>query len=336
MIQIKFVKNITKFEWLELLNNSSDATMFHTFEWLEVLTQTYPHYKKKFIFAFENEKILAALPIIIIKEKWALNKYYSLPFGTYGGVILRNGVEEKVRNEVLKKFAQSTQKITTGVLRLTDFSGQNSFLEKLNFNKKQSFTLILNLDKKLNEIWEKDLSSSARTKTRQAEKYEITIEEVNSLEKIKECYKMLEETDKRHGYKKSIFPLELLINIYHIMGKENLIKWFIANYNGNFIAHLLSFKYKNSLMAWLAGSYQDFWKYRPNNLLFWHLISWGHQNNYTSVNISAVPNQADGLLFFKKQWGTKEKYYYLYEKYSLLSCLFNKLKNVSNKVIKIK
>jgi CelD/BcsL family acetyltransferase involved in cellulose biosynthesis len=314
LVKIDFISTLSQEDWQSFLNQVEEASIFHTFEWSEVLTQTYPHYQKMLIIAEERGELLGFLPLIIIKQPWYSRRYYSLPFGTYGGALLKKGVNEKVREEILKKFNQLTGKFFTRRLEVVDFFHQNSFLEKLNFKKRKLCTLIIRLDQDLRKIWRENLSPETRNQTRQAQKYGVGVEEVDSFEKIKVCYQMVEELNKRRQIKKSLYPFELLVNIYKIMKRKGLVKWLIARQGGEFLSYSLNFSYQKNLMGWLNASFKRYWSLRPNNALYWHLIEWGNKNGYQELNIGAISEEAKGLLHFKKQWGGEEKYYYLYSK----------------------
>jgi lipid II:glycine glycyltransferase (peptidoglycan interpeptide bridge formation enzyme) len=322
-VKIEIISEVSDQEWDELLLSSPTASVFHTTAWLKVLTKTFPHLREKFIVAVDSSHTLLAGMPFIIEERFHFQRIFSLPFGTYGGVIKRPEVTQGVVEEIIRKFL--TLGLSWRVLRLEIVDFGRELTPPPHFTSENLTTLILSVNSSREALWQ-GFSSDTRGKTRQAIKRGVKIREVTSDETVRECFQMLVETDQRHGYKKPLYPLSLLFSILEYMKPRGFLYWTIAEYQGKGIAHLLSFKFKDVLFLWLAGSYQAYHYLRANNLLYWDAIEEACQSKLKKVNLSATSPRQAGLWRFKTGFGAKPLTYSIYKRIKFPLRVLRKLK----------
>jgi CelD/BcsL family acetyltransferase involved in cellulose biosynthesis len=313
MYRINFARNIDPSKWGKLLLNSKDATVFHTYEWVQTLNKTYPNYKPLFLVASDEDgELVGGMPIIALRQK-GFRHFLSMPFGTYGGFLIKDNMDENLRIAGLKKFYRLTR-WNHGESIVIDFPKKCGFLESLGFEWKKNFTHVLELNLPFDEIWTKIFSKKVRNETRQALKRGVVTEELKDASQLEGACDMISKTYERH--KIQPYPLKLYENILGIMGERKLVRWLIAKYNEKPIATSMFFTFKDNVIYWMNASYVEYRNLQPNNLLLSEMIKWSCENGYKYFNFGASPSEANGLIRFKENWGARKTEYNSYEKVS--------------------
>jgi len=62
-----------------------------------------------------------------------------------------------------------------------------------------------------------------------------------------------------------------------------------------------------SLMFKYGASNPEGWRFRPNNLLFWHAICWGCEHGYLFFDWGRTDLRTQGLRKFKQGWSSEEQ-----------------------------
>ncbi|MCK4307992.1 GNAT family N-acetyltransferase [candidate division WOR-3 bacterium] len=315
-VKILGLYDIDPAEWNSLLN-SKNAFVFNTLEWTNVWNLSYEDAHPLFLVTKING-FQSAIPFIEIK-KFGFKSYYSMPYSDYGAILLNSQLSSSCNlQSAFAKLAHGNW----GMLSFSDFHEEAKGLESLGFKKLDSVTHILSLAKDSQALWNQSISSTRRQFVRQSQQKDVKISLVESESQVRECYKMLEDTAKRHNKKASRFPLKFYLNIFNIMGK--FLRWTIAIQDNQPIANIINFIYKDTITYWDGGSYTHALQYRPNDALIWDAIKWGCNNNYKYYDLRGSPTP--GLAKFKQEWGAKEKHYPFYYK---KSPLFKTLKTLT-------
>lgn len=314
-MKIKLTSEINVELWNDLLDNSHQATIFHTLEWLQTCTQL-PNTKLCFLL-IGDKQLRAALPFIQTKN-FIFNNYYSLSLG-YGSILYRSDEKNKeiIINSLLEYYL-SLFNISTTRMVLIDY--HNLISEKIilenNFNNIKREAHILPLDLDFEQIWKKSYKRSVRKLVKQAKRNGILWEYTDTTEGINAYYNVVEHTIKRH--QGLVLPKTFYDYILRELVPKKLAAFHLARYNGEVIGGTLHLFYKGQIFNWLTASYKEHWHLRPNNLLISEMIRYGCENGYKSYNLGATPLEAKELVRFKKSWGAKSKIYNVYEKCSWL------------------
>lgn len=73
------------------------------------------------------------------------------------------------------------------------------------------------------------------------------------------------------------------------------------------IAVAMFLAWNGTLMYKYGASDAEYWKCRPNNLLFWEAIHWGCENGYHTFDWGRTDLDDQGLREFKSGWGAMEE-----------------------------
>ncbi len=323
-VSIKSTNDIETGKWNELLTSAPNATVFHTKEWTDIITKTYPDRKMFCIVAQDDEERIVGMMPLVELVKYGLHHYISLPFGTYGGLVTINNENDNLKEEMLSHFLNLGKDWKYGLLQVVDFSQQCKMLKKYGFQSRQCFAHILNLSGSFEFVWKNKFTRNIRKMVHQAQRKAVRIEEVRSLDDVKAYYEIAVHTFKRRG--STAYPFEIYENVFKYMRNHGLLKWHLAKYNDSPIAGTIHFVFKDAIFSWLNASYQHFWHLRPNNLLVSSMIEWGCKNGMQTYNFGASPPSATELIRFKESWGAYKKYYDIYEKKSLIFKLLYPIK----------
>jgi len=172
---------------------------------------------------------------------------------------------------------------------------------------------LINLNKSVEEI-RRDIHKPRRKNINRAMSRGVKIEEITEKDLIPIFYDLLAETYTIRGT-----PLEdisFFEGVFDILVPKNMAKFFMAKYNGEYIATRLVLTYKGVIYDWHAGSYKKFLSLYPNDLLVWHILKWGSENGFHTFDFGGAgePNDTSGWVEFKRRFGGKLVNYGRYTK----------------------
>jgi hypothetical protein len=291
--------------WTAFVDSLPEANIFHHPAWVNLLSECYGY--KSFVIPYldSQDNISAGVPIIEVRSFLTGNRWVCLPFTDYCQPLYRD------RN-ALEGLAQ----------RIVDLSlvDQNPPIEvrwELPPSQRiQSYSHFvrhtIKLDRDLEAI-SRSLHRTQRQNIKTAEKNSIQIKRGSDIDYLHSFYKLHSLTRHRQGV--PVQPWRFF---------ELVLKKIIQQGNG-FI--LLAYKDNDCLAAGLflhwhqtlcykyAASADEGQDLRPNHLLTWEAIQWGHENGYTVLDFGRTDVENAGLRTFKCRWGADETALY----YSLSS-----------------
>jgi len=327
-VEIKSTNDLDEDKWNTLLEDSPESTVYHTKTWAEVWEESYPRSNSFFIiWTDEKEDYLAGLPVWQ-REKFGLRSFYSMPFGTYGGLIKKEKTEGGAFLPVYEKLLQMRGRWRTIKAQLVDFSSTNDHLQDIGFSSSEYYTHLIRLNQIDESNHMRTFGRKRREGIRQSQRRGIEVKDIRSLKDVRRCYQLSWETYKRHNGKLLKYPFKLFENIFTLMSERNLLKWVIALKDERIIGSLISLVFKDTLYAWEGGSDFGELNARPNDALFLYSILWAKKNGLKVFNFGATPKGAEGMIKFKKSWGAERKDYLIYEKKNKLGEFLDKIRGI--------
>lgn len=318
-LSLKKLNQIDEKKWGNLVLTSKYSSFYHTLFWAGIWEKSFPFCEALF-FVLEEQNYLAGLPLIRFKKK-GFHSFFSMPFGTYGGIIGNLSGEQKIQlfREVVK-FGKEKKHLR---LQIVDFFGQNKELEKLDFKKTPTFTHVINLDNSKSEI------GFQKRGYEQSLKRELSVQEIGTMEEVKICYQLYLKTAQRHRLKQIKYPWKFYENLFSMKANSKHLRWWIVLKENKIIAYQINFCYKDTLYYWDGGSSPDFLPDRPNDALMGHSLKLAKENKLKFYNLGGSPQESGGLTRFKEDWGGERKNYFIYEKESTLG----KIQNLTRKFL---
>lgn len=318
-LSLKKLNQIDEKKWENLVLTSKYSSFYHTKSWSEIWEKSFPDCEALF-FISEEQNYMAGLPLIRFKKRGFLS-FLSMPYGTYGGIIGNLSAEEKI--QLFREAVKFGTKKKYLRFQIVDFFDQNKESETLNFKKNPTFTHQINLENPKSE------SGFQKRGYEQSLKKELSVRENDSLDDVKICYQLYLATAQKHQLKQIKYPFKFYENIFSMKTNSNYLKWWIVLKEKQIVAYQINFVFKDTLYYWDGGSLPDSLAERPNDALMGHSIKWAKENNLKFYNLGGSPQEPEGLIRFKEEWGGERKNYFFYEKKSALG----KIQKVARKFL---
>lgn len=304
---------VSKEKWEQLLSSSSGATIFHTWEWASVLEETYRDLEVRYIVVEDQDGRYAAGMPFAYSRNLFLCTFLSMPFGTYGGPIAVDGLEE----DVVPFLGVAIQGVTRGTLPFSFYcvlfntpmvferAIQNAFPRG---NRTRVSTHLIDLSEGFNVLWDSSFDKETRTCARKAARNGVTIKKGIGTESAAELHRLYKRQSKEWGIAK-VYPQRLISQIADQMSQRAQI-W-TGTLNGEPVCAVLVFYFRDSLMAWLSGQNAEGRRVCASHLLYTEILKDACENGYTVFNFGGSGN-LQGIRFFKESFGGKEFVYSLF------------------------
>ena len=116
-------------------------------------------------------------------------------------------------------------------------------------------------------------------------------------------------------YKRAGLPLVGIDLIKEVCNKKLLVLFVVKDSTDKIIGCRFGIKYKDEIYGWYAGSYSEYYKLFPNDILIWETLKWSCENGYTVFDYGGAgePNKPYGVRAFKSQMGGELVNYGRYE-----------------------
>jgi lipid II:glycine glycyltransferase (peptidoglycan interpeptide bridge formation enzyme) len=327
-VEIKTLSNLDEEKWNRLLEESPHSTVYHTKSWAQIWQRSYPESNSFFIITVDEKgDYLAGLPIWQ-RKRFGLKSIYSMPFGTYGGLIKKKGADGSVSLLLYEELLKMLEEWRAIKAELVDFSLTDHHLQEIGFSVRRYYAHLILLDQIDENDYVSTLTRERKKCIRQSRRRGVEVRDVHSLDEVRRCYELSLGTRRRHDVKSTKYPLELLENIYNLMNKRNLLRWFVALRGERVIGSLVNFVFKDTFYAWEGGSDFQELNARPNDALYVYSILWAKRNGLRIFNFGATPEKAEGMIRFKESWGAHRKEYLIYEKKKGLGEFIERIKGI--------
>ena len=312
-------------EWNDLLARSDNATIYHTPEWKQFLEKTF-NYKPKYLFA-KNEvgDLVGLLPLFEVRSKLTGNRLCSVPFSHSCGVIGR----DDVRDSLIKEGLELHSNLDTRYLEIRDhikmegFSFQNSFS-----------THVLEISSKKDDVWKRLDKSSTRWAITKSKKIGVYAESSTNKEDLLQFYELNCATKKDIGV--PCHPWKFFRNLFSCL--QGNVSLYIAKYEGETVGGGIFEYFKSNVLYGYGAANPEFLKLHPYSAFIWKSIEDACDDGYSSFDFGRTSYDNEGLINFKKRWGTSEiKLYYTYyptKTQSFTEKRESKKYEIGNKIIK--
>jgi len=321
--KLLYLGELEEKKWETFVFDSPFSTFYHKSSWAKVWFSSFVYFTPLFmVYSDERGDYIAGFPFIL-SDKYRLKRVYSMPFGTYGGLLVKeNLVAEEVRR-LYDKIESKFKKLKVISTEVIDFYRNQNSLSKYGYKAVKGYTHILDLSKYVANPLHKVKRGAI-----QAEKKGVKVTSLSSAERIRDCYELVQKRDKGLGLKKSKYPLGLYENIWNILASEKELLWRVATIEDRIIAFQINYLFKDTIYYWEGASKLEALHLRPNDALFKDTIQWGISQGYRYYNLGGSPKNAEGLVRFKEAWGGERKDYLIYSKKTFWYKTAEKLKRI--------
>lgn len=290
--------------WDDLVLTNKTCSFFHSSSWARVLHESY-QYKPLYFTIIKDKKILVLIPCMEVKSMLTGKRGVSLPFSDYSEPLISEGYSSKNIFNYLVKYGKDN-----GWKSLEIRGGNISFSDLHPSSSYYGHTLVLS---KYDDKIFSTFRNSTKRNIKKATKEGVTIGRHQSLEAIKEFYRLNCMTRKEHGLPPQ--PFYFFRKIFEHIISQNKGFVVLATYKDINIAGAVFFHFGDKAIYKYGASDKNHQHLRANNLVMWEAIKWYAQNGFNSFCFGRTELENEGLLQFKRGWGIEERKvnYYKYD-----------------------
>lgn len=268
------------------------------------------HSRAKCFIYCEDEKV-ALYPFLIndIYNYDLDDKYYDIEtvYG-YGGPISNSDNEEFLVNfEKNFMIFCSQNRIIAEFIRFHPLiKNQNIFKKNIDVVHNR-LTVYLDLEKGIDQIWNKDIKSKNRNMIRKAQNNELSVSISSDYKTFKNIYeKTMNKVNANSFY---YFNDEY----FDLIKDSNNFILLNVNKNEKTIASGIFMIYGDYFHYHLSGSLEEYLKFASNNLLLWEAVKLAHKNNTKIFHFGGglSNSREDNLFKFKSSFSNDATDFYI-------------------------
>jgi len=288
-------------KWIKFVEQHPTGNIFHTPFMMDVFRGAKDY--EPFLFAAideANHKIVSLITPAMVKIFTnSLLKLFSSRMICYGGIIhsadnnggLSNLLE--FYDHSFKKrslFTEIRNMHSTELFKNEMIAGGYQYEEYLNY--------LIELRRDTSRIF-RSFSESRRRNIKALEKKGIYVKEVTDRNSIEKIYEILQETYSR--IQVPLADISLFESARKHLFDKGMVKFFLAKLKDEAVAALVALLYKGVIITWYYGSNTEFRRLSPESSIIWHLIKWGSQKGYQSLDFGGAgrPDEKYGVRDFK-------------------------------------
>ncbi|GBU21281.1 hypothetical protein R80B4_01170 [Fibrobacteres bacterium R8-0-B4] len=259
-------------EWIAVARSCPYATYFHTPYWYELAE---PERKPGVLSVRFDDGVSAIVPFAEIRRVGGLFiDHFSSPKGNYGGWVSGSALSGEHIN-VLLNILMSKRNIT---FRVNPFDPSSRFIGSINnidgVSLKSDFTHTLDLRKGIDRL-RGGMSRGHRSSANSAVRNGVTVRQAETVREWECYYELYLDTLNRwragRQRTRTVYSAVFFRRIYECRS-GNEILW-LAFKDGEPIAGALCFYWGRHAVYWHGVASASSLGFRPNNLLFWEIIS---------------------------------------------------------------
>lgn len=274
-------------------------------EWDDIVDNSIVHFTRNYCLAFKEhgdgepvlffvEKNKSSAYQVMFKRKIDTNlgEYYDLssPYG-YGGWILNGEYDSSLFDEYIdfckdNKIICEFERFDLFRTDISKYYGDIKFI---------SHNVVKRIDISHEEIFT-DMERRARKNVRKALKNELTVIQDSDFKYFEEFKKIYYSTMERNNAKDSYYFDD---NFFDILSKENSCLFHVINKNQIISTELVIYD-KQCCYSYLGGTIDDYFNLRPNEILKYEIMKWGHDKKLKYFVLGGGYGGDDGIFTYKK------------------------------------
>ena len=297
--------SIDRAKWSKFVYEHPHGNIFQTPDMREVYEQTKNYEPITLATVDDDGEILALMQAVVIREMGGFLGSFSARSVVQGGPLFVDDEKGTRALEMLVRYYEGLvykRALYTQIRNMWDTSNLSNFLNSAGYEYEEHLNFLIDLTMPAGTLWKK-LFKPRRNGINKAKRYGVIVEEVVDEDLITVVYDHLQET-----YKKAQIPLDdisLFRHAFGILAPKNMIRFFLAKYDGEYIGTIVVLIYKGVIYDWYAGASGEYLRLCPNDVLPWYVVEMGSNNGYHTFDFGGAgkPDEAYGVREFKRQFG---------------------------------
>jgi len=293
-------------DWVSFLQKNSNANTFQTLEYY--LSQKNNTKQHPFLFGvYDKNNLVGIVSGFVIRNGIGIISKLTSRAIIIGGPLLASDINNKdtILDFLLKgiKINFKNKVVYIEFRNIWDMSNYRHIFINNGFEYEDHLDILINLKKSEQELWNAMTRDRKKSIKKGQKELEIKLISENNEYQIDSVYSLLRLVYKRIG-----LPLphkDFFLNVIKSLYPKGYIKIFGAYKDSVLIGVRLVFCYNGLIYDWYAGANDDFLEYRPNDILIWSILKWGHDNGYKQFDFGGAgkPNVPYGVRDYKLKFG---------------------------------
>lgn len=300
---MKIVRQLDRSVWSKFVDSHPGGNIFHTPEMYEVFSRG-AGYSPGLWAAVEDDRVLALmLPVDVTLYSW-LKRFTSRAI-VYGGILCDPSPEgQEGLSGLLAQYKKESrhQGMFTEIRNISDTADFQPVLRDNKFSYEDHLNYLIDLSPTPDEILQSFHKRTRKHIMRALRKGQLTIETIQEKDQLAECYDLLVRT-----YQLANVPIahrSLFESAFDVLSPRGMVKFWLALVDGIPVATSIELLYKDVIYGWYGGMDRSYAAYLPNELLMWHILRWGSENNYRTYDFGGAgkPDEDYGVRDFKAKF----------------------------------
>ena len=298
---IKTIESSNASGWDDFVYQHKFGTFYHLSSWMEVIEKTYGYVPMYYVLEDEGNNLISGIPVFLIENKLMGNRLVSLPFTTACDPLIHSTEEFSL---ISARILEDMRRYTAKYIEIRALKN-NSCLEFTNFTRLDYFKHhVLALSNDLGKLRKSFHKSCIQRAIKKAEKSDLTIRMGNSVNDMRNFYKLQVITRKKHGMPPQ--PYSYFRNMWKILYPKGFLSLLLADFNGKTVAGIIVIKWKKTAYYQNGASDRNYLYLRPNHLLLWKAIEDSCRQGFEYFDFGRSSARDEGLIMFKKRWATTQ------------------------------
>jgi len=294
-LHLEVVNPIEIPEWDALILSHPESSIFHSSAWARVLVGTYGFTPQYFVGA-ESGRIVAAIPMMEIKNLLSGPRGVSLPFADQCDLILPEGTGLEDIVEHLAEYGKQRG------WKAIEFRVRREIPDGV-FPYQHYFHHLLELSGNEPGVVPK-FRKNIRRNVQKAEREGIKVDISTTLEALEKYYRLHCMTRRDHGLPPP--PASFFRNIHrHVVSVGNGIV-VLAYHGGRVIAGGVYLGWGDKAYFKYGASDRKYGPFRANQLVMREAIRWYSERGFRNFSFGRTDVENHGLRAYKLGWGTRE------------------------------
>jgi hypothetical protein len=303
---IHVINPLSDRRWDDLVERHERSSAFHQRGWLEALTRTYGFQPFALTSAAPGEPMADGIVLCRVSSWLTGTRWVSLPFSDHCEPLLTDPSEWFC---FAKWLHEESDRQGLKYVELRPISQVQNTDSGLRSSCSYCFHQ-LDLQPSLEQIFQGFHKDCIQRKIRRAEKEKLAYEVGHSEQLVREFYRLLLITRKRHQLLPQ--PRLWIRNLIECMGDQIQIR--LARKDGVPVAALLTLRHRSSVIYKYGCSDDNLHHLGGMPFLFWRLIEESKASGALNIDLGRSDLDHEGLLTFKDRLGSERRLltYYRY------------------------
>lgn len=317
MTEYEIIDNPMQREWESFLEKAVCSNLEQSFEYGEVMKSHNPHTRVVRLLALDGD-----CPVGLVQARY--NRKFGFGDrlevgGVYGtGPLIADEHNEHILTQLIADLENRAIKNKVSEAFIYR-DGEDQVLKSLGYTLIQVFNVYkVALQKTAEDLW-KNIAHNKRKNINKAQRKGVEVVEGISYDDLASFYEMLSISGKRAGF--IPHPFSYFHSYLKIFGAHNRARVFLAVFDGQQVAGVFVVINGDTAYALGAGSHEEAWHVRPNDILHWKAMEWACNEGLSQYHMGFVNNPPPthcssdwGLWRWKREWNGQLEKVFRYNK----------------------